>query len=123
MRDFPVHGWEHVTVCVERDCYRGMAQHLRHLLRIHVATQQKARGGMAKIVEPNAGKTSDGQERPQFPIELDGMQVTARCSTEHQIALDPERSSVKTLLDLASSMLAECLNSQGSYRDTPPGPG
>jgi hypothetical protein len=77
---------------------------------------------MAKIVEPNRRKPRDCEKRPQFAIELVGMEVTARCSTEHQIAIDPERPSVKPLLDLASSMPAKRVNGEGSDLNTAPRP-
>lgn len=99
-----------MTVRVEGDSYSGVAQHLRYLLRIHIATEQQARGRVAKIVESNHRKPRDCEQRPQFTVELHGMEVAARCSTEHQIAIDPERPSVQTLLDLAPSMLAQSAN-------------
>ena len=111
-----------MTVCVERDRYRRVAQHLGHLLRVDVATEQQARGCMSKVVEPYGRKPRDCEERPQFAIELNGMQVTTRCSAEHQIAIDPERPSVKPLLDLVSSMLAKRVNSKGSDLNTAPRP-
>src|ERR1039457_7037932 len=98
-----MHRRQDVTVRVEGNRYRRVPQHFRHLFRVHVATEQEARGRMPKIVEPDGRKTGDRQERPQFAIELDGMQVTARCSTEHQLAIYPERPGVQPLLDLASS--------------------
>src|ERR1019366_10137872 len=110
LRRLPMHGWQDVAVSVERDCYRGVPQHLRHLLGVDVATEQQARGRMPKIVEPDGRKTGDSQERPQFAIQLVGMEVSTRRSAKHQVAIDPERPSVKPLLDLASSMLAKRVN-------------
>jgi hypothetical protein len=103
-----------MAVGIECDRYRGMAQHLRHLLGVHVATKQQARGRVPEIVEPHGRKTRDCQERPQFAVELYGMQVTTRCPTEHEVAIDPERPGVQALLDLAASMLAKRVNSEGS---------
>src|ERR1022692_491231 len=117
-----MHRRKDMTVRVERDRYRGMSQHLGHLLRVHVATEQQARGSMAKIVEPNHRKPPDCEKRPQFAIESNGVQVTARCSAEHEIAIDPECSRVETLFDLVSSMLAKRVDSKGSDLDTAPRP-
>jgi hypothetical protein len=36
----PVHGGQNMAVGVEGDRYRGVAQHLRHLLRIDITTEQ-----------------------------------------------------------------------------------
>src|SRR5580704_18305021 len=112
-----------MTVGVERDCYGGVPQHLRHLLRVHVAAEQQARGWVSKIVEPNRRKPRRCQKRPQFAVELHGMQVTARCSTEHQIAIDPERPGVQTLLHLMSSVLAKRINREGPDLHPAPRPG
>ena len=51
------------------------------------------------------------------------MQVTAGCSTEHHIAINPERPSVKPLLDLASSMPAKRLEGKSADFDSAARPG
>ena len=97
-----MHLGKDMAVRVEGNRYRGVAQHLRHLLGVHVATEQQARGRVPKVVEANHRKPRHCEERPQFAIQLDRMQVTPRRSTEHQVAIDPQRSGVEPLLDLVS---------------------
>ena len=50
------------------------------------------------------------------------MQVTARCSTEHQVAVDPEGPRVEPLFDLLSSMLSKRVNRECSDLNTAPRP-